>query len=214
MKAGDDLMDFEELGLSLEDILKDVTPSVVTPNLNKFMDIKNDKKPRTLADIIVDHKMKSLTNPTTKEISHDGKIYKIKFFDITPLKRGVWCEMSIMLLNLSYNEQCQVIDALYPDDLKLTAKAFAINFTNQDRDPVQVVEDKDIHDKLDGTNVGIAMILAMLASGGMARAAHPDIIKHYLNDIREIASAHKEAENFKRMSNNSDARFSFRDRTN
>ena len=214
MKVGDDLMDFEELGLSLEDILKDVTPSIVTPNLNKFMDIKNEKKPRTLADIIVDHKMKSLTNPTTKEISHDGKIYKIKFFDITPLKRGVWCEMSIMLLNLSYNEQCQVIDALYPDDLKLTAKAFAINFTNQDRDPVQVVEDKDIHDKLDGTNVGIAMILAMLASGGMARAAHPDIIKHYLNDIREIASAHKDAENFKRMSNNSDARFSFRDRTN
>ena len=207
-------MDFEELGLSLEDILKDVTPSIVTPNLNKFMDIKNEKKPRTLADIIVDHKMKSLTNPTTKEISHDGKIYKIKFFDITPLKRGVWCEMSIMLLNLSYNEQCQVIDALYPDDLKLTAKAFAINFTNQEKDPVQVVEDKDIHDKLDGTNVGIAMILAMLASGGMARAAHPDIIKHYLNDIREIASAHKEAENFKRMSNNSDARFSFRDRTN
>ena len=207
-------MDFEELGLSLEDILKDVTPSIVTPNLNKFMDIKNEKKPRTLADIIVDHKMKSLTNPTTKEISHDGKIYKIKFFDITPLKRGVWCEMSIMLLNISYNEQCQVIDALYPDDLKLTAKAFAINFTNQDRDPVQVVEDKDIHDKLDGTNVGIAMILAMLASGGMARAAHPDIIKHYLNDIREIASAHKDAENFKRMSNNSDARFSFRDRTN
>lgn len=205
-------MDFEELGLSLEDILKDVTPSVVTPNLNKFMDIKNDKKPRTLADIIVDHKMKTLTNPTTKEISHDGKIYKIKFFDITPLKRGVWCEMSIMLLNLSYNEQCQVIDALYPDDLKLTAKAFAINFTNQEKDPVQIVEDKDIHDKLDGTNVGIAMILAMLASGGMARAAHPDIIKHYLNDIREIASAHKEAENFKRMSNNSDARFSFRDR--
>ena len=212
MKAGDDLMDFEELGLSLEDILKDVTPSVVTPNLNKFMDIKNDKKPRTLADIIVDHKMKTLTNPTTKEISHDGKIYKIKFFDITPLKRGVWCEMSIMLLNLSYNEQCQVIDALYPDDLKLTAKAFAINFTNQEKDPVQIVEDKDIHDKLDGTNVGIAMILAMLASGGMARAAHPDIIKHYLNDIREIASAHKEAENFKRMSNNSDARVSFRDR--
>lgn len=207
-------MDFEELGLSLEDILKDVTPSIVTPNLNKFMDIKNEKKPRTLADIIVDHKMKSLTNPTTKEISHDGKIYKIKFFDITPLKRGVWCEMSIMLLNLSYNEQCQVIDALYPDDLKLTAKAFAINFTNQDKDPVQIVEDKDIHDKLDGTNVGIAMILAMLASGGMARAAHPDIIKHYLNDIREIASAHKDAENFKRMSNNSDARFSFRDRTN
>ena len=214
MKVGDDLMDFEELGLSLEDILKDVTPSIVTPNLNKFMDIKNEKKPRTLADIIVDHKMKSLTNPTTKEISHDGKIYKIKFFDITPLKRGVWCEMSIMLLNLSYNEQCQVIDALYPDDLKLTAKAFAINFTNQDKDPVQIVEDKDIHDKLDGTNVGIAMILAMLASGGMARAAHPDIIKHYLNDIREIASAHKDAENFKRMSNNSDARFSFRDRTN
>lgn len=207
-------MDFEELGLSLEDILKDVTPSIVTPNLNKFMDIKNEKKPRTLADIIVDHKMKSLTNPTTKEISHDGKIYKIKFFDITPLKRGVWCEMSIMLLNLSYNEQCQVIDALYPDDLKLTAKAFAINFTNQEKDPVQIVEDKDIHDKLDGTNVGIAMILAMLASGGMARAAHPDIIKHYLNDIREIASAHKDAENFKRMSNNSDARFSFRDRTN
>lgn len=207
-------MDFEELGLSLEDILKDVTPSIVTPNLNKFMDIKNEKKPRTLADIIVDHKMKSLTNPTTKEISHDGKIYKIKFFDITPLKRGVWCEMSIMLLNLSYNEQCQVIDALYPDDLKLTAKAFAINFTNQEKDPVQIVEDKDIHDKLDGTNVGIAMILAMLASGGMARAAHPDIIKHYLNDIREIASAHKEAEDFKRMSNNSDARFSFRDRTN
>lgn len=207
-------MDFEELGLSLEDILKDVTPSIVTPNLNKFMDIKNEKKPRTLADIIVDHKMKSLTNPTTKEISHDGKIYKIKFFDITPLKRGVWCEMSIMLLNLSYNEQCQVINALYPDDLKLTAKAFAINFTNQEKDPVQIVEDKDIHDKLDGTNVGIAMILAMLASGGMARAAHPDIIKHYLNDIREIASAHKEAENFKRMSNNSDARFSFRDRTN
>lgn len=207
-----DGIDEESLVLDWDGIIQDVTPNIVTPKLNQFANIKNDKKPRTLAEIIVDYKMSTLTNPTTKEVTHDGKIHKVRYFDITPLKRGVWCEMSLMLLHLTYNEQCQVIDALYPDDLKLTAKSFAISFTNRQQEPIQIVEDTDVTDKLDSLMAGTAIIMAMLASSGAGKVSHPDIIKHYLQDMNDIMLAQREAEQFKIASNNSDARFKFQDR--
>lgn len=208
----DNLDDMESDAFNLEEVLQNVMPNVITPHLGKFASVKNEKKPRTLAEIMVDYKMSTLTSPTTKEVVHDGKIHKVRFFDITPLKRGVWCEMSLMLLQLTFNEQCQVIDALYPDDLKLTAKSFAVHFTNQQESPIQVVEDNQVHDKLDGISAGVAMLMAMIASTGAGKVSHPDIIKHYLQDMSDIVQVQREAERFKRASTNSDARFLYRDK--
>lgn len=199
-------IELEEFGLSLEDILG-ATPNIVTPNLKDLVVLKNEKKPKKLAEIIVDAKMASIKNPTTKEIAHKGEIHRISYFDIAPMKKGVWCEMSLLLLACSYQEQCQVIEALYPEDLQLIAKAFAATFTVDGAKPIQVKEDEQLHHKLDEANVGIAMLIAMFATNFGNSIAHPDVVNHYLKEMDDIANASKEATKFKHQSRRSEQRY-------
>ena len=147
--------------------------------------------------------MASLKSPTTKEIAHKGEIHRISYFDITPMKKGVWCEMSLLLLSCSYQEQCQVIEALYPEDLQLIAKAFAATFTVDGAKPIQVKEDEQLHHKLDEANVGIAMLIAMFGNS----IAHPDVVNHYLKEMDDIANASKEATKFKHQSRRNEQRY-------
>ena len=199
-------IELEEFGLSLDDILG-AAPNIVTPNLKDLVVIKNEKKPKKLAEIIVDAKMASLKSPTTKEIVHKGKIHRISYFDITPMKKGVWCEMSLLLLECSYQEQCQVIEALYPEDLQLIAKAFAATFTVDGANPIQVKEDEQLHHKLDEANVGIAMLIAMFATNFGDSISHPDVVNQYLKEMDDIANASKEATKFKHQSRRSEQRY-------
>ena len=168
-------MDFD-----LKSLLEEVKPNILTPHLKELTAVKNDKKAKTMSQLLVRHLHNSLTDPVPKQVVHKGEIHTIRYFDIEPLMSGVWSEMSMILLNLSYAEQCDLIDALYPEPVKLTAKAFAINFT-KDSPEAQVVpvRDDDIHQELYSNGIGIAMILATLSTMGGRPPQHPDIIHRY-----------------------------------
>lgn len=105
--------------------------------------------------------------------------------------------MSLILLNLSYAEQCDIIDALYPEQVKLTAKAFAINFTKDAGNATVIpVQDEDVSERLDATNVGIAMILAVLSGMGGNLNAHPDFIARFADNMNTVAREAREREKF------------------
>lgn len=189
--------DFE---LDLESIISQIKPNIVTPSLTKVTSVSNDKKPRVIADIIVRSLHSTLDNPVTKDIIHDGQIHKIKFFDIEPLMNGVWSMVSLMLLQLSYGEQSTIIESIYPKNIQLTAKAFAINFTKDvEYTNIKIENDTEMVDKLDSANAGIAMILAMLTSQGYI-TPHPDKIRNEMSEMTSLVEATREAESFKQAS--------------
>lgn len=163
-------------GLDLNELVEHLQPNVVTPQIGMVVDANTNQKPRVVAQMIIKSKMDSLTNPATKDIIHDGKIHKIKYFDAEALNSGNWAMMSLMLLHLSYGEQVMIIDTIYPEKLRLTAKAFAANFTVGSTAPTITIEnDNELIEKLDSTNAGVAMILAAIKGMG-GRLTHADKI--------------------------------------
>lgn len=183
--------------LDLDDLLKEVKPNIITPQLAQLVSVSNEKKPKSLARLLVKTLHKSLENPVAKQIYHQGEVHTIRYFDIEPLLVGVWSEMSLILLNLSYAEQCDIIDALYPEQVKLTAKAFAINFTKDAGSSTVIpVQDEDVSERLDSTNVGIAMILAVLSGMGGRLNAHPDLIARFADNMNTVAREAREREKF------------------
>jgi hypothetical protein len=198
--------------LDLQELLAGVKPNIVTPHLASLVDVKNERKPKTLAQLLVKHYHKTLDNPIAKQIYHQGEIHTIRYFDIEPLMVGVWAELSLILLNLSYAEQCDIIDALYPETAKLTAKAFAINFTKDAAEQTVIpVQDEDVSNRLDTTNVGIAMILATLSGMGGHLNAHPDLIARFYENMQIIAEEARERAKFKDAFNSGDAAAQYRD---
>lgn len=198
--------------LDLKELLADVKPNIITPHLKELTDVKNDKKPKTLAQIMVKQFHDSLKNPVAKQIYHQGEVHTIRYFDIAPLMRGVWAQTSLILLNLSYAEQCDIIDALYPEDVKLPAKAFAINFTKDQASQTTVpVKDEDVSTRLDATNVGIAMILATLASMGGNFNVHPDILARFTKNMDTVAKEARDRDKYKNDWERNNQKNKFRD---
>lgn len=201
--------------LDLKELLANVKPNLITPHLKELTNIKNERKPKTLAQLMVKQFHSSLENPVAKQIYHQGEIHTIRYFDITPLMRGVWSEMSLILLNLSYAEQCDIIDALYPEEVKLTAKAFAINFTkDQGEQQVIPIQDEDVSARLDATNVGIAMILATLSGMGGRFNTHPDILAKFTHNMNLVAQEARERAQYKNAFETSNKVNQYRDGTN
>lgn len=142
-------------GLDLNALVEHLQPNVITPQIGTVVEASANQKPRVIAQMIIKSKMDSLMNPPTKDIVHNGKIHKIKFFDADALNSGNWAMVSLMLLHLSYGEQVMIIDTIYPEKLRLTAKAFAANFTVGSTSPTITIEnDTELVDKLDSTNAG------------------------------------------------------------
>ena len=77
-------------GLDLNALVEHLQPNVVTPQIGMVVDANTNQKPRVVAQLIIKSKMDSLTNPATKDIIHDGKIHKIKYFDAEALNSGNW----------------------------------------------------------------------------------------------------------------------------
>lgn len=201
------------MSLDLQELLANVKPNIVTPRLKELTDVKNDKKPKTLAQLLLKHYHDSLDNPVAKQIYHKGEVHTIRYFDIEPLMTGVWAEMSLILLNLSFAEQCDVIDALYPENAKLAAKAFAINFTKDaGSETVIPVQDEDVSDQLRSVNVGIAMILATLTTIGGQLNAHPDLIARFHQMMETVAKEAKERDQYQANLKRSEDAAHFRDR--
>ena len=195
-------------GFDLESIIANIKPNVVTPNLADVTAVKNPKKPHVIANLIVRNMHSSLTNPVTKDVIHDGEIHKIRYFDIEPLMTGVWAEVSLMLLHLSYGEQVSIIEAIYPKPIQLTAKAFAINFTPDIKTTdIKIENDTELVDKLDSANAGIATIIAMLRKGANNGTSqiHPDNIKAELANVKSLVTTQREIESYRNATKRAEA---------
>lgn len=183
-------------GIDLNALLQNIKPNIVTPKLDEVVAVSNQKKPKIIAHIIVKAMHASLDNPVTKDVVHNGVIHKIKYFDIEPLMSNIWPSISLMILQLSYGEQCTIIEAIYPEKIQLTAKAFAINFTpDVATTNIKIENDSEITDKLDSVNAGIATIMAMLRKQGTG-VAHPDQVKREMAYMKDLVTAERDSRLF------------------
>ena len=199
-------------GLDLNALVEHLQPNVITPQIGTVVEASANQKPRVIAQMIIKSKMDSLTNPPTKDIVHNGKIHKIKFFDADALNSGNWAMVSLMLLHLSYGEQVMIIDTIYPEKLRLTAKAFAANFTVGSTSPTITIEnDTELVDKLDSTNAGIAMIIAMLKSIG-GQVTHADKILFEKSNMEAFARDAKEQAQYMQSYNRAQSAAKYQDR--
>lgn len=189
-------------GIDFGAIVASIKPSLVTPELGEMSNLSNDKKLRFVAQTIIT-KMAKNYNATEsakvpRMIVHNGETVEVRHIDIEPLLTGVWPAMSLMLLQLSYGEQMTLIEAIYPAGTQFSAKSFAAAFTHETANTgtaqIELKTDKDIENKLDSANAGIALILAMMSDQGY-KQPHPDkIAKEQLNMDQLVQEAYKEAQ--------------------
>jgi hypothetical protein len=117
-----------------------------------------------------------------------------------------------MILQLSYGEQCTIIDTIYPEKIRLTAKSFAINFTpDVATTNVQIENETELRDKLDSANAGIATIIAMLWSQG-SKSPHPDIVKRSLSDMDKLVTQANDSKKFAQASQRANEANRYQDR--
>ena len=199
-------------GLDLNALVEHLQPNVITPQIGTVVDASANQKPRVIAQMIIKAKMDGLTNPPTKDIVHNGTIHTIKLFDADTLNSGNWAIVSLMLLHLSYGEQVMIIDTIYPEKLRLTAKAFAANFTVGSTSPTITIEnDTELVDKLNSSNAGIAMIIAMLKSMG-GQVTHADKILLEQSNMETFARDAEEQAQYMQSYNRAQSAAKYQDR--
>lgn len=178
-------------------ILDDIKPNILSPHLGEIIPLSNEKKPRMITDILIRQMYQSISNPIQKDIMHNGEIHRIRYFSIEPLLSGVWGMISLLILNLSYGEQSVIIEALYPEKVQLSAKAFALTFSSNssNNQPTINIKDTEMIDKIDATNAGIATIIAILSGKGFQQP-HPDAVKRSLSDMNDLVETTREIEEY------------------
>ena len=192
----DELLEGQE-DLNLEELLGDVSPSIVTPSLGKIIEASSKSRPKLIAQLIIRGMAASLKNPVKKEIIHDGQIQAVRYVDVEPLCTGSWAMLSLMLLNLSYGEQSTLIEALYPGNLQLCAKAFAVVFTPELKSsPVILKQDEELMKGIESANAGIAMVLSLLK--GVGTIPHADEIDKNRQAMQKLVESAKERDRYQK----------------
>lgn len=187
----------EEENINLEDLLGDVTPSLVTPHLSEISALHSKARPKKIAEYIIRGMANSLKNPVKKELLHEGEIHTIHYVNVEPLCTGSWAMLSLMLLQLSYGEQSTIIDALYPPNLQLCAKAFAIVFTPELKSNTIIVkQDEQLMEGIESANAGIAMILSLLKHVGTI--PHADEINKNRQVMQKLVQTNQTREKYRR----------------
>lgn len=187
----------EEENINLEDLLGNVTPSLVTPHLSEISALHSKARPKKIAEYIIRGMANSLKNPVKKELLHEGEIHTIHYVNVEPLCTGSWAMLSLMLLQLSYGEQSTIIDALYPPNLQLCAKAFAIVFTPELKSNTIIVkQDEQLMDGIESANAGIAMILSLLKHVGTI--PHADEINKNRQVMQKLVQTNQTREKYRR----------------
>lgn len=187
----------EEESINLEDLLGDVTPSLVTPHLSEISALHSKARPKKIAEYIIRGMANSLKNPVKKELLHEGEIHTIHYVNVEPLCTGSWAMLSLMLLQLSYGEQSTIIDAFYPPNLQLCAKAFAIVFTPELKSNTIIVkQDEQLMDGIESANAGIAMILSLLKHVGTI--PHADEINKNRQVMQKLVQTNQTREKYRR----------------
>lgn len=187
----------EDDTLNLEDLLGDVTPSLVTPHLSEISALHSKSRPKKIAEYIIRGMANSLKNPVKKELLHEGEIHTIHYVNVEPLCTGSWAMLSLMLLQLSYGEQSTLIDAFYPPNLQLCAKAFAIVFTPELKSNTIIVkQDEQLMEGIESANAGIAMILSLLKHVGTI--PHADEIDKNRQVMQKLVQINQTREKYRR----------------
>lgn len=194
----------EQKELNLDELLSDVTPSLVTPHLGEIQNANSKARPKLIAQYIIRGMARSLKAPVRKEIIHDGEIHTVHYVDVEPLCTGSWAMLSLMLLQLSYGEQSTLIEALYPKNLQLCAKSFAVVFTPELKtNTVVLKQDQQVLDGIESANAGIAMILSLLKNVGTI--PHADEINKNKQAMQKLVEAGKEKERYQKGYQNGQA---------
>ena len=187
----------EDDTLNLEDLLGDVTPSLVTPHLSEISALHSKARPKKIAEYIIRGMANSLKNPVKKELLHESEIHTIHYVNVEPLCTGSWAMLSLMLLQLSYGEQSTIIDAFYPPNLQLCAKAFAIVFTPELKSNTIIVkQDEQLMEGIESANAGIAMILSLLKHVGTI--PHADEINKNRQAMQKLVHTNQTREKYRR----------------
>jgi hypothetical protein len=198
--------------MDIKEMLKGIKPYLLAPQLDTITNLSNPKKPKRVAQIIVKAMCDSIEAPETIELYHDGRLERIRYFDPKPLLKGSWAEISLMLLQLSYQEQILVIESIYPKGVQLTAKAFAATFTKtEDKENIVVQEDPKLIHKLNAANAGIALIVSMLQETGH-KTSHPDSVVKELKRMNNLASQQAISETYQNAITKADQANKFNDR--
>lgn len=197
--------------MDIKDMLKGIKPYLIAPHLDTLTNLSNPKKPKKVAQIIVKAMCDTIKNPETIEIYHNNRLERIRYFDPKPLLKGSWSEISLMLLQLSYQEQILIIESIYPAGVQLTAKAFAATFTKtEDKKNIVIQEDPKLIHKLNAANAGIALIVSMLQETGH-KTSHPDSVTQQLKRMNNLASQQDIAEAYQNAITRSDQANKFND---
>lgn len=185
--------------INLDELIGDIKPNYVTPQLDKVTSAPNNRKAKVIAELMMTGMVDSITDPIQKEILHNGEIHSVRYVNIEPLLNGPWATISLLLLNLSYGEQSTIIEALYPERLQLYAKTFAVIFTPElQQKTITIHQDEELLERIDNANAGIAMILAIIKKTGFI--PHADEINKNRQAMEDLVKITNERERFKKSS--------------
>lgn len=199
-----------ELDVNLDDMLKDITPSLVTPHLDDVVQMSSKVRPKQISYLIIRGLVASMKNPIKKDILHKGEVHTIYYVDVEPLCQGSWAMLSLMLLNLSFGEQCTLIDALYPDNLQLSAKAFAAYFTPEVKGTTVIIkQDEELLRGIESANAGIAMVISLLKN--VTAIPHTDEIFKNKEAMDKLVEAARERDKYQKSYQKSQEAAKFQD---
>lgn len=203
-------MENSDFDINLDDMLKDITPSLITPKLSDILEMSAKVRPKQISYIMIRGLAASIKNPVKKDILHRGTIHTIYYVDVEPLCQGSWAMLSLMLLNLSFGEQCTLIDALYPDNLQLSAKAFAAYFTPEVKSNTVIIkQDEELLKGIESANAGIAMIISLLKN--VTAIPHTDEIFKNKEAMDKLVEAARERDKYQKSYKKSQEAAKFQD---
>ena len=171
--------------MDLSELVKGLRPNIVTPHMDELMKANPAARGNVLARCILRGMTAQRGKIDPVDILHGDGVQTVRFLDPEVLCEGPWAMYSLMLLSVSYGEQCAVIEALYPEKKQLMAKAFAALFSHDP--PIAPKEkDKDVLEAIEDANAGIAMILARMESSG---PVHADNVGKQRDAMRGLADS-------------------------
>lgn len=171
--------------MDLSELVKGLRPNIVTPHMGELMKANPAARGNVLARCILRGMAAQRGKIDPVDILHGDSVQTVRFLDPEVLCEGPWAMYSLMLLSVSYGEQCAVIEALYPEKKQIMAKAFAALFSHDS--PIAPKEkDKDVLEAIEDANAGIAMILARMESSG---PVHADNVGKQRDAMRGLADS-------------------------
>lgn len=173
--------------MDLNELIKDLRPNIVTPHMEEVMKANPAARGNIMARAILRGMIGQRGKMEPVDIMHGDGIHTVRFLDPEVLCEGPWAMYSLMLLSISYGEQCVVIESLYPEKKQLMAKAFAALFSHDAPHAAKKADD-DVLSAVEDANAGIAMILAKLQAGGAA-PLHADEVGRQRDAMRRLADS-------------------------